>query len=108
MNIVTLQFIATLSILLLALWLAWRSTQNHSADLLLRQLEDKHRAMLIDLNDGLIKLGDRMNTASQGSSEMLKNSVSLELQATRDAMQALQLAVLAQDQKINQGRRRNV
>ena len=50
--------------------------------------------MLIDLNDGLIKLGDRINTASQGSSEMLKNSVSLELQATRDAMQALQLAVL--------------
>ena len=92
MNIVTLQFIATLSILLLALWLAWRSTQNHSAALLLRQLEDKHRAMLIDLNDGLIKLGDRMNTASQGSSEMLKNSVSLDLQATRDAMQALQLA----------------
>jgi DNA recombination protein RmuC len=94
MNIVTLQFIATLIILLLALWLAWRSTQNHSADLLLRQLEDKHRAMLIDLNDGLIKLGDRMNTASQGSAEMLKNSVSFELQATRDAMQALQLAVL--------------
>lgn len=94
MNIVTLQFIATLIILLLALWLAWRSIQNHSAGLLLRQLEDKHRAMLIDLNDGLIKLGDRINTASQGSSEMLKNSVSLELQATRDAMQALQLAVL--------------
>ncbi len=91
MNIVTLQFIATLIILLLALWLAWRSTQNHSAALLLRQLEDKHRAMLIDLNDGLIKLGDRMNTASQGSSEMLKNSVSLDLQATRNAMQALQL-----------------
>jgi len=33
-----------------------------------------------------------MNTASQGSAEMLKNSVSSELQATRDAMQALQLA----------------
>ena len=87
----TLQLIATLIILLLALWLAWRSTQNHSADLILKQLEDKHRAMLIDLNDGLIKLGDRMNTASQGSSEMLKNSVSLDLQATRTAMQALQL-----------------
>jgi DNA recombination protein RmuC len=93
MNPSTLQFIATLIILLLVLWLAWRSTQNQSADLL-KQLEDKHRAMLIDLNDGLTKLGDRMNTASQGSSEMLKNSVSLELQATRDAMQALQLAVL--------------
>jgi DNA recombination protein RmuC len=93
MNPSTLQFIATLIILLLVLWLAWRSTQNQSADLL-KQLEDKHRAMLIDLNDGLAKLGDRMNTASQGSSEMLKNSVSLELQTTRDAMQTLQLAVL--------------
>ena len=96
MNIVTLQFIATLITLLLALWLAWRSSQNHSANLLLKQLENqlenKHRAMLLDLNDGLNKLGDRMNTASQGSSEMLKNTVSLELQATRDAMQTLQLA----------------
>ena len=91
MNLSALLFIATLIILLLVLWLAWRSTQTHSADLLLKQLEDKHRAMLIDLNDGLIKLGDRMNTASQGSSEMLKNSVSLDLQATRNAMQALQL-----------------
>ncbi len=102
MNMMTLQLLATLIILLLALWLVWRSTQNQSADLLLgqlenqleNQLESKHRAMLIDLNDGLIKLGDRMNAASHGSSEMLKNSVSHELQATRDAMQKLQLAVL--------------
>jgi DNA recombination protein RmuC len=93
MNLGTLQLIATLIILLLVLWLVWRSTQSQSADLL-KQLEDKHRAMLIDLNDGLTKLGDRMNTASQGSAEMLKNSVSSELQATREAMQALQLAVL--------------
>ncbi len=92
MSIITLQFIATLAILLLALWLLWRSYQNQSADLLLKQLEEKHRAMLLDLNDGLNKLGDRMNTTSQGSAEMLKNSVSNELQATRDAMQALQLA----------------
>ena len=93
MNLSTLQLFATLIILLCVLWLAWRSTQNQSADLL-KQLEDKHRAMLLDLNDGLNKLGDRMNAASQSSSEMLKNSVSNELNATRDAMQALQLAVL--------------
>jgi DNA recombination protein RmuC len=93
MNLSKLQFIATLIILLLALWLAWRSRQNQSADLL-KQLEDKHRAMLLDLNDGLNKLGDRMNAASQSSAEMLKTSVSSELLATRDAMQALQLAVL--------------
>ena len=92
MNIVTLQFIATLIILLLALWLVWQSTQNHSADLLLKQLEDKHRAMLLDLNDGLNKLGDRLNAASQLSGEMLKSSVSNELLATRTAMQTLQLA----------------
>lgn len=73
-------------------WLIWRSYQSQSADLLLRQLEDKHRAMLLDLNDGLNKLGDRMNAASQSNSEVLKSAVSLELQTTRDAMQALQLA----------------
>jgi DNA recombination protein RmuC len=92
MNLITLQFIATLIILLLALWLLWRSYQNQSAELLLKQLEDKHRAMLLDLNDGLNKLGDRMNAASQASGELLKSSVSTELQTTRDAMQALQLA----------------
>ncbi len=78
--------------LVLLIWLAWREFSSSKNAALLNQLEDKHRAMLIDLNDGLTKLGDRMNTASQGSSEMLKNSVSLELQATRDAMHGLKLA----------------
>ena len=77
---------------LITAWLAWREFQSSKNAMLLQQLEDKHRAMLIDLNDGLTKLGDRMNTASHGSGEMLKNSVSLELQATREAMQTLQLA----------------
>jgi len=77
---------------ILLVWLTWREFANAKNSVLLSQLEEKHRAMLLDLNDGLNKLGDRMNTASQGSSEMLKNSVSSELQATRDAMQALQLA----------------
>jgi DNA recombination protein RmuC len=58
----------------------------------MQQLEDKHRAMLLDLNDGLNKLGDRLNTASQESGERLKQAVSQELQATREAMQTLQLA----------------
>ena len=76
----------------LLLWLLFRLYKSSAQTQLLQNLEDKHRAMLLDLNDGLNKLGDRMNTASQGGAEMLKNSVSLELQATRDAMQALQLA----------------
>ena len=91
---ITLNFIFFISalILLLLAWLVLRSYQNQSADLLLKQLEEKHRAMLLDLNDGLNKLGDRLNAASQASGEMLKLSVSSELKATREAMQTLQLA----------------
>jgi DNA recombination protein RmuC len=76
----------------LLVWLAWREVANSKNSALLSQLEEKHRAMLLDLNDGLNKLGDRLNSASQDSGEKLKSSVSNELQATRDAMQALQLA----------------
>ncbi len=80
-----------LALILLA-WLAWREFSNSNTSALLNQLEDKHRLMLLDLNDGLNKLADRLNAVSQDSGERLKSSVSLELQATRDAMQALQLA----------------
>ncbi len=88
------EIIAPLLILatFLLVWLAWREVANSKNSALLSQLEEKHRAMLLDLNDGLNKLGDRLNSASQDSGEKLKSSVSNELQATRDAMQALQLA----------------
>ncbi|HPH05760.1 MAG TPA: DNA recombination protein RmuC [Methylotenera sp.] len=92
MNIITLQWIAVLIIIILLVWLLWRSYQNQSAEQLLQQLEEKHRAMLLDLNDGLNKLGDRLNSAAQESSERLKNGVTNELQTTREAMQALQMA----------------
>jgi len=77
---------------ILLIWLAWREFANAKNSALLNRLEEKHRAMLLDLNDGLNKLGDRLNNASQDSGDKLKASVSLELQATREAMQALQLA----------------
>ncbi len=76
----------------LLVWLAWREFANSKNSVLLSQLEDKHRAMLVDLNDGLNKLADRMNTASHGNADALKSTVSQELLATRDAMQTLQLA----------------
>lgn len=90
------EIIAPLLILaiIFLIWLVWREFTNTNNAVLLSQLEDKHRAMLLDLNDGLNKLGDRMNTASQSNSEILKNTVASELLATREAMQALQLAVL--------------
>jgi DNA recombination protein RmuC len=92
MNTATAQLLATLILLALVAWLLWRTFQNQSSELLVKQLEEKHRAMLLDLNDGLNKLGDRLNAISQENSERLKSSVSSELLSTREAMQALQLA----------------
>ncbi|MBZ4201477.1 MAG: DNA recombination protein RmuC [Methylotenera sp.] len=81
-----------LLICLLLLKLIARGTADNSQALILQQLEDKHRAMLLDFNDGLNKLGDRLGASSQESSERLRSSVANELQSTREAMQALQLA----------------
>ncbi len=58
----------------------------------MQHLEEKHRVMLLDFNDGLNKLGDRLSASSQETSERLRASVANELQSTREAMQALQLA----------------
>ena len=56
------------------------------------QLEEKHRSMLLDLHDGLNRLGDRLGAASADASEKLRAGVAQELQQTRDAMQTLQLS----------------
>jgi DNA recombination protein RmuC len=84
--------IVTVTILLLLAWRFWRESQTDKNSLILQQLEEKHRAMLLDFNDGLNKLGDRLSSASLEINERLRVSVASELQATRDAMQALQLA----------------
>lgn len=84
--------LVAVAVLLLA-WLAfgWRR-QQQAWPALQAQLEEKHLAMLRDLNDALNKLGDRLSSNSLESSERLRASVAQELQQTRDAMQALQLA----------------
>ncbi len=79
--------------LLVLLWQLWRSQRSPDASIaLMAQLEEKHRAMLRDLNDALNKLGDRLNTSSSGSAERLRQSVAQELTQTREAMQSLQIA----------------
>jgi DNA recombination protein RmuC len=88
----TLILIVAIVILVLLLWKIWRDSQTDNNMVILQQLEEKHRAMLMDFNDGLNKLGDRLGAASSEMSERLRSSVAAELQATRDAMQALQLA----------------
>jgi DNA recombination protein RmuC len=81
-----------LLIFLLLLRLISRASAGNQQALILQQLEEKHRAMLLDFNDGLNKLGDRLSASSQETSERLRASVANELQSTREAMQALQLA----------------
>ena len=84
--------ILLLLILVLLLRLISRGSAGNQQALILQQLEEKHRAMLLDFNDGLNKLGDRLSASSQETSERLRASVANELQSTREAMQALQLA----------------
>lgn len=86
----TLALVAVIFLLLILQ--TWRAGQRDKSHLILQQLEDKHRAMLLDFNDGLNKLGDRLGASSSESGERLRLIVANELQATRDAMQALQLA----------------
>jgi DNA recombination protein RmuC len=84
--------VIAVAIFLLMVWQVWHGNQLDKNAIILQQLEEKHRAMLLDFNDGLNKLGDRLGASSNETSERLRSSVATELQATRDAMQALQLA----------------
>ena len=88
----TLILVMLVVILLLLLRQSFSGNQRDQSTLIAQQFEEKHRAMLLDVNDGLNKLGDRLSASSNESSERLRASVAAELQATRDAMQALQLA----------------
>jgi DNA recombination protein RmuC len=65
--------------------------QSALPETLVRLLEDKHLAMLKDVNAGLNSLGDRL-TASQGELfERLRNTVTQELTQTRSTVGALQV-----------------
>jgi DNA recombination protein RmuC len=81
-----------LALLLLVVLLRQSANKPNAESALLIQLEEKHRAMLLDLNDGLNKLGDRLSASSQESSERLRTAVAQELAQTREAMLALQTA----------------
>ncbi len=88
-----MEILLALVCLLIALvaWLIWATFNNAKNAQLLQNLEDKHRGMLLDLNDGLNKLGDRLSASSQEAGDRLKGNVAQELLATREAMQGLQL-----------------
>src|SRR5689334_3106762 len=57
-------------------------------------LEQKHRAMLLDLHNGLTQQGDRLGGQLTDNSDRLRGSVGAELKQTRDTLQGLQLALI--------------
>jgi DNA recombination protein RmuC len=56
-------------------------------------LSERHRAILSDLHDGLLRQGDRLISHSGESADRLRQSTAADLMQTRDAVQALQLAL---------------
>jgi DNA recombination protein RmuC len=56
-------------------------------------IEQKHRAMLVDLHEGLAKQAERTGAALNGSADRLREVVAGELKQTRDATHSLQLAL---------------
>lgn len=89
--------ILVLFILFAALWLGLRlggmtRELRLLPELLAQLMEEKHRAMLTDLHDGLTRQGDRLAQSLTENSDRLREIVGQELKHTRDAMQALQMA----------------
>lgn len=83
-------------------WLGWRLNARQlaaqqEAETLKQSIEatqaQAHRQMLNDLAAGLDRLGDRMTATQTETSERLRSLVGEELRQTREAMQALQLAM---------------
>lgn len=77
--------------LILLVWLVSQTHKNRAAQLD-KQLEERHLAMLRDLNEGLNRLGDRLAQQMQDTNERLRSAVAQELSQTRDTLQAMQLA----------------
>ncbi len=84
-----------LSVIAVVILLAVLALQFKQPARIARILEQQHRAMLTDLNDGLNKQGDRLIAAQAAESERLRSAVSEELRATRDAIAALRTEMLS-------------
>lgn len=94
----TLQIIQLLLLMLVIAILIWQSrkqqqaSQQALAQLLTQQLEEKHRLMMSEMHQSLNVLADRLQSLNADQQDRLRAQLSLELTATREAMQALQVA----------------
>lgn len=96
--VMTLQIIQLLLSVLVIAILIWQSrkqqqaSQQALAQLLTKQLEEKHRMMMGEMHQSLNVLADRLQSLNADQQDRLRAQLSLELTATREAMQALQVA----------------
>ena len=82
-------------ILLVLIWLIWRMQnaarlQQSLPQTIANSLEEKHRAMLSDLHEGLARQAERLGSGLNDSDARLRALVSQELAATREALNTLQ------------------
>lgn len=89
--------LAALLILAALIWLGFRLAELARAQAglpatLESGMETRHRAMLTDLHNGLMKQSDHIQAALTDVSERLRGTVGSELSATRAAVQTLQLS----------------
>lgn len=97
MNEVWIVALIVLAVVVLVV-LAWRveaavSAARRSAAEFESLLAERHRAMLNDLHEGLQRQGDRVMASGTDAAERLRKLVGDELRQTREAMQALHLAL---------------
>lgn len=90
-------YILLFLLVILCVVVVMMATQGRTAEratLTLQQaLEEKHRAMLGDLHEGLTRQGDRLGTQVADSSERQRLSTAEELKQTRDVLHALRLTL---------------
>ncbi len=79
--IVSAATLVAVLILLILVWSMARRQVSHPESLA-RVLEDKHMAMLKDMNAGLNSLGDRLTAAQNEMFERLRNTMTQELRLT--------------------------
>jgi DNA recombination protein RmuC len=96
-SVLIVNFVVLVVLVCTMVWLIVKVTEIRrqlaiQAELGVRNLDEKHRLMLVDLYDGLNKQGDRISHSLSENSERSRERVTQELEKTRDAMQGLQLS----------------
>jgi DNA recombination protein RmuC len=84
---------ATLLAVIVVIAMVWTMARRQVShpESLARVLEEKHMAMLKDMNSAMNSLGDRLSASQNEALDRLRNTLTQELTQTRSTMGALQV-----------------